>query len=83
MRQLTQLLPSKPVAPFPVLAIDAAEPSLVASSPRIAVDPKRISTTICRHVGRRERLPQMKETWRDIVLLERRSRVVGLQEKFM
>ena len=78
MRQLTQLLPSKPVAPFPVLPIDAAEPNLVASSPRIAVDPKRISSTICRQVGRRERLGQMKETWRDIVLLERRSRVVGL-----
>jgi hypothetical protein len=30
MRQLTQLLPSKPVAPFPALVIDAGKFYLVA-----------------------------------------------------
>lgn len=30
-----------------------------------------------REVGRRERLGQLKGKWRDVVLLERRSRVVG------
>lgn len=31
-----------------------------------------------RHVGRRERLGKMARTWRDVLLLERRSQVVGL-----
>ncbi len=31
-----------------------------------------------RQVGRRERLGKMGETWRDVLLLERRSQVVGL-----
>lgn len=30
-----------------------------------------------REVGRRERLGQMKGVWRDVILLERRSKVVG------
>jgi phosphinothricin acetyltransferase len=36
-----------------------------------------------REVGRRERLGQMGKTWRDVLLLERRSQVVGLQEKIV
>jgi len=31
-----------------------------------------------REVGRRERIGQMDGRWRDVVLLERRSRVVGV-----
>jgi L-amino acid N-acyltransferase YncA len=31
-----------------------------------------------RQVGRRERLGQMHGTWRDVILMERRSQVVGL-----
>ncbi len=31
-----------------------------------------------RPVGRRERFGQMRETWRDVLLLERRSQVVGV-----
>ena len=31
-----------------------------------------------REVGRREKLGQMNEVWRDIILLERRSKIVGI-----
>jgi L-amino acid N-acyltransferase YncA len=31
-----------------------------------------------REVGRRERLGQMKDLWRDVILLERRTKVVGV-----
>jgi len=31
-----------------------------------------------REVGRRERIGKMGETWRDVILLERRSAKVGL-----
>lgn len=32
-----------------------------------------------REVGRRERLGQMRGVWRDVILLERRSKVVGMR----
>lgn len=32
-----------------------------------------------REVGRRERIGKLNESWRDVVLLERRSRVAGLE----
>ena len=31
-----------------------------------------------REIGRREKLGQMNDTWRDVLLLERRSKIVGL-----
>ena len=31
-----------------------------------------------REVGRRERIGQMNGIWRDVILLERRSKVVGI-----
>lgn len=34
-----------------------------------------------REVGRRERIGRMKEVWRDTILLERRSKVVGVEKK--
>lgn len=33
-----------------------------------------------REVGRRERIGRMKEVWRDTILLERRSKVVGVEK---
>jgi phosphinothricin acetyltransferase len=33
-----------------------------------------------REVGRRERIGQMKDVWRDTILLERRSLVVGVEK---
>ncbi len=35
-----------------------------------------------REVGRRERIGQMNGVWRDVILMERRSRVVGVNRKF-
>ncbi len=34
-----------------------------------------------REVGRRERISQMDGVWRDVILMERRSKVVGIEKK--
>ena len=34
-----------------------------------------------REVGRRERIGQMDGVWRDVILMERRSKVVGIEKK--
>ena len=41
--------------------------------------PPNLSPTEFREVGRRERLGQLDGVWRDVVLMERRSAVVGVK----